>query len=183
MLLVVFAVNESQKKAYTASISQAGSGEAASNFQFRLGAVAPFYTLTDRGRPTKTPSDKQQHGSSSCCAVASQQPLPQQQQRRRRGQGRRWRWQCPRQMSCGTAARLGLARSPRSPHQQNSQFFYIYFWKQMQETPTAAAAQKPPHSSSSSSSRGSSGGGGGLAAWVAVAVEASATALWYTDGV
>ena len=52
----------------------------------------------------------------------------------------------------------------------------------MQETPTAATAQKPPHSSSSSS-RGSSGGGGGLAAWVAVAVEASATALWYTDGV
>ena len=31
-------------------------------------------------------------------------------------------------MSCGTAARLGLARSPRSPHQQNSQFF-IYFFR------------------------------------------------------
>ena len=31
-------------------------------------------------------------------------------------------------MSCGTAARLGVARSPRaSPQQQNSQFFIIFF--------------------------------------------------------
>ena len=42
-------------------------------------------------------------------------------------------------MSCGTAARLGLARSPRSPQHQNSQFFTKFFQKQTQETPTAAA--------------------------------------------
>ena len=110
------------EKAYTASIAQAGSGETVSNFEVRHGAVAPIYRLTDRGRPSTTPSDIQQHSSSSCCAVASQQPLPQQQQQRR-GQGQRWRWRWPRQMSCGTAARLGLTRSP---HQQNSQF-YIFF--------------------------------------------------------
>ena len=110
------------EKAYTAHISKAGSGEAASIFEFRHGAVAPIYRLTDRGKPSTTSSYKQQHSSSNSCAVASQQPLPLQQQQRR-GQGRRWRWRWPRQMSCGTAARLGLARSPRSSQQQNIQFF------------------------------------------------------------
>ena len=55
MLLVVFAVNYAEK-AYTASISQAGSGDATSSFEFRHGAVAP--RLTDRGGPSATPSDK-----------------------------------------------------------------------------------------------------------------------------
>ena len=83
------------EKAYTASISQAGSGEAISNFEFRHGALAPINRLTDRGRRSTTPSDKQQHSSSnkgssssSSSAIAAPQPQPPQppqQQRRRRG--------------------------------------------------------------------------------------------------
>ena len=93
------------EKAYTASTSQAGSGEETSNFEFRHGAIAP--RLTDRGRPSTTPSDIQQHSSSSSStAVAAPQPRPQQQQQQR-ARGRRWRRRWPRQMSCGTAARPG----------------------------------------------------------------------------
>ena len=63
-------------------------------------------------------------------------------------------------------------------------FYYsgVFFLETNAETPTAATAQQPPHSSSRSSSSSSSSGGGGHAAWVAMVVEASATALWDSDG-
>ena len=69
MLLVVFAVNESQKKRtrYTSSRSQARSGEATLNFDFTHGAVAP--RLTDRGRPAQ---HHQTNGSTAAAAAAAQ---------------------------------------------------------------------------------------------------------------
>ena len=89
-------------------MSQAGSEEAASNLELRHGTVAR--RLTDRVRPSTTPSYKkvaqQQHSSKS--AAAAPQPQPQRQQEQRRGRERGWRWGWPRQMSYGTAAWPGL---------------------------------------------------------------------------
>ena len=65
MLLVVFAVNESQNKRTRPPYHRRGAGRQHQilNLENRHGAVAP--TLTDRGKPSTTPSDKQQHRSSS----------------------------------------------------------------------------------------------------------------------
>ena len=186
MLLAVFAVNESQKRRTRPPYHRQGAGRQHQNLNFRHGAVAP--RLTDRSQAQhniiRQTAAHQQHSSSS--AVAAPQPQPEQQQQRRRGRGRRWRWRWPRQMSCGTAARPGSITTIITTTTEQPVFYY-YFCKQTQETPTAAPAQQPPHSSSSSSSSSgsrssSSCSGGGRAEWVAVAVEALATALWDSDG-
>ena len=62
MLLVVFAVNESQKRRTRPPCHRRGAGGQHLNFEFRHGAVAP--RLTDRAGPAQ-PSGKQQHSSSS----------------------------------------------------------------------------------------------------------------------
>ena len=68
MRLVVFAVNESQKRRTRPPHHRRGPAEQAGNtkFEFRHGAVAP--RLTDRGRPSTTPSD--QTNSSTAAAAA-----------------------------------------------------------------------------------------------------------------
>ena len=112
------------EKAYTASISQAASGKAASNFEFRHGAVAPINRLTDSLaqhntiRQTAAQQQQQQRSSSTAAAAAAAAAAARTEVT----------VAMPRQMNCGTAARPGLARSPRSsPRQQNSQFFNNVF--------------------------------------------------------
>ena len=113
MLLVVFAVNESQKRRTRPPYHRRGAGRQHQIFEFKYDAVAP--RLTDSGWPRTTSSDKQQHSSSTAAAQQQQQ----QQQRSsctaaaaaaaataaaaaavRRGC--RWRWRLRRQR-CGIA--------------------------------------------------------------------------------
>ena len=90
------------EKAYTVSISQAGSGEATSNFESGHGAVATRFT--DRGQA--------HHNIISSTAAAAQQ------------QGRGWR--LPRQMSCGTAARPGSITTIFTTTATEQAFFLIF---------------------------------------------------------
>ena len=116
-----------------------------------------------RTRMRTAAQQQQQHSSSSNAATAAAAA----------GAGVEVAMTMARKMNCDTAARPGSITTISI----RTASLFLFSRNKTQETPTAAVAQQPMHSSSSSNS-----GGGGGAAWLVVAVEASATELWYSGG-